>query len=149
MAQLHGHIIEHDGQLGIVQSVGSARIKQPDLVTRDADTGEELERAERPLLDVQQVHVRYEDGSEGTLTEHLDQWTVLGSVAVFPDIKDPANPPPGAFGELPEQQAATAAVDVAAYAAELRAAAPLAEARAAAERHVEVVDDGALTLVEE
>jgi len=148
MAQLHGQVVTNGDHSGIVQSVTTVKVAQPDRVTRDVDTGEEVNRELRKPIEAQRITVKWENDTESTLTEHLDQWTVLGSLTVFPEIKDPANPPPGAFGELPEQQAATAAVDVAAYAQELRAAAPLAEGRGA-ERNLEVVDDGELAVVEE
>lgn len=148
--QQHGHIIEHDGVLGIVESVGSAVVAHPDRVTVDAASGEEVSREARPNLDVQEVHVVYEDGTTGTLTELADTWTVLGSVVVFPPVGDPARPAPGSLGELPEQRAEVEAAvsDVANYCAQVRAAAPLAAARAAVDRVVTVVDDGVLSRVD-
>lgn len=164
MGQLHGQIVatglEHDaetgsptpgiGKVGIVESTGTATLSQPDRVTRDVDTGAEVARLPQPNLSVQQVNVAWEDGTRSTLTEHLDQWVVLGSVAAFPKIDNPAAPPAGAFGELADQQAATQNVvqQIGTYASELRAAGPLADARVEAARNVEVVDDGGLTLVE-
>lgn len=140
MAQLHGHLIEHEGKLGLVRDVTEARLVQPDRVARDVISGEEVGRESRPDLDVAQVHVLYEGGDTATLTEHLDQWTVLGSVVVFP---------PGSSGELAEQQAVTNEIAdrFDEYAVELRAAAPLAAREAVVA--VEFVDDGPLTLAEE
>lgn len=159
--QLHGQVvavdIEYDpetrepiagsGTIGVVRSTGSATLNQPDVVLRDAATGAEVDRTPRPQLEVQTVEVEWEDGSTSTLTECIDTWTVLGSVQAFPEIKDPSSPPPGAFGELPEQEAFTAAVDVSSYVADLRAAAPLAAASRDAERTLVLEDDGELSIV--
>lgn len=147
--QLPGQLITDDGQrVGKVTTTGSAVLNQPDVVLRDATTGEEVDRTPRPRLTVQTVEVQWADGSVSTLTEHIDSWVSLGSIAAFPKIEADQPPPAGAFGELAEQQAVTDALDVGAYAAELRAAGPLAEARALAERELVVEDDGALTVAD-
>ncbi len=150
MANVHGQIIEYDGASGVVESTSTVYLKQPDLVTRDATSGEELSREARPNLPVTQVHVKYEDGSTADLTECIDTWTVLGSVVIFPEIKDPANPPEGAHGELAEQREATdaALADVPGAVAKVKADLEAAAASTVAERAVEVVEDGELSVVE-
>jgi hypothetical protein len=145
--QLHGQIVAIGDVLGIVKSTGTATLHQPDRVRKDPATGEIVERTARPDLEVQTATVAWENGTESTLTEHLHSWDVLGSVQAFPDPKSVDNPPPGAGGELEDQQAATdaAVADVAAYAAELRAAAPLVVSQET-ERVLVDADDGELTV---
>lgn len=151
MGQLHGHIIAINGKVGIVTAVKDVKLNQPDVVLRDANTGEEVDRTPLPQLDVQQVHVFLDDGTEHDFTEHVHPWIVLGSVQGYPEIKDADNPPSGAFGELQEQQDVTDAFAgrVAAFSQELRDAAPLAEARRESERNLEIVSDGEYTIAGE
>src|SRR6516225_3298217 len=93
MAQTVGTLVTQDGEkIGIVESVGSAQVTQPDLVTTDAATGEEISRESQSPLDVQTVNVKWEDGSSSTLTEVVDSWSSLGSVVIFPS---PAEDPNG------------------------------------------------------
>jgi hypothetical protein len=96
------------------------------------------------------VTAEWEDGTESVLTENIDAWIVLGAVEELPQIKGDGTVPPGAYGELPEQQDRLMAVlgNVGAYADEVRAAEPLAAARAEAERVVVVEDDGGLTVAD-
>lgn len=149
MGQLHGQIVtDNDERVGVVQSVGSAVLNQPDVVLRDAATGVEVDRTPRPQLPVETINVKWEDGTTSTLTECIDAWTVLGSISAFPEIKDVSAPPAGALGELPEQLAVTEAVDVVAYAEKLRAAAPIAAATRASERALVLEDDGVLSIAE-
>jgi hypothetical protein len=145
MAQTVGSLVTQDGEKGgIVASVGSAQVTQPDKVTHDSATGEELSREPQPPLDVQTVHVKWEDGTESDLTEHIDQWSTLGSVVIFPS---PAEDPVGAVeGDDQAKAKVNAALgDVAGTFAEVRAAAPIYAQAVEDARQTEVVDDPTFT----
>lgn len=128
--QLHGHVVTVDGEVGgIVKSVGTATVEQPDIVEEDLDTGEEVNRTPQAPVEAASVEVAWEDGSTSTLVEGKDTWTVLGSVAHFDPNTDPK-------GESADNQAKVkkAVSNVKAYMDEMRAAAPYAEAARPARR---------------
>lgn len=153
--QLHGQIVEKDrtvdddgnsvgGIIGVVESTGSVQVSRPDVLVKDMDTGEIVERRPQPKLTAQTIDVAWEDGTRSTLTEHVDSWVVLGSVEAWPKHSDDVNTiAPEAVGDTDAQRAVTAdAVSrVAEIAAGWRAGSSARAAAKTPERRLEVVVD--------
>jgi hypothetical protein len=133
--QLLGQLITDDGErIGLVRSVVPATVPQSDLLVKDRNTGEVVERISRPALSVETVRGSWEDGSDFELTQTVDPYINLGSVVEL------------SKGETSLSDEAAAAVSAVAarfgdYANEVRAAAPLAAASKEAERTLDVVED--------
>src|SRR4051794_7258054 len=90
MAQLHGQVVtDDDKRIGVVKSVTQVTRKQPDLLKKDAETREVLERIKQDPIKVSSATVVWEDGTESTLVEGEHEWTVLGSVVKFDVDLDP------------------------------------------------------------
>jgi hypothetical protein len=127
--QLKGHVVTTDRQhVGVVEDVSTVQVPQSDVpkMRYDPLTGH-LKRYQYedgapvmesvPPMDCQCVHVRWEDGTETWMTETVDQWEVLGSVKVVSS----GETDPDVLASV-DRANDRALGDVAAYAAELRAA---------------------------
>jgi hypothetical protein len=118
MAQLFGQVVtDDDERIGIVSSVSSVTRNRPDLLKKNAETDEVVERIKQDPISLPAVAVKWEDGSSSTLVETEDDWKVLGSVVKFDAELDPEGKSKAAKDAI-----GAALSDVGAYAEELRAA---------------------------